>query len=199
MEGGRYHPHLSQHVLGNPTGGRREADNLAGRPSLLFSSVPFKGPSSSFILACREKGNSSFRRGCWPRLALSNLIQLLLTSGWENSLDLWTVEFSWGAGTDEPVLMSCPFPRQQADPKERYAISELLTDLENCNARRVLLFLDQSYPGPLVKKLQASQRHPNVVLVHSTTALRSGSAFAEFWAGLQPDQCLLQHTLPVSV
>ncbi|XP_034289645.1 uncharacterized protein LOC117675275 isoform X2 [Pantherophis guttatus] len=84
-----------------------------------------------------------------------------------------------------------------ADPKERYTISELLTDLENCNARRVLLFLDQSYPGPLVKKLQASQRHPNVVLVHSTTALRSGSAFAEFWAGLQPDQCLLQHTLPV--
>lgn len=95
--------------------------------------------------------------------------------------------------------MSCPFPPQQADPKERYAISELLTDLESCNARRVLLFLDQSYPGPLVKKLQASQRHPNVVLVHSTTALRSGSAFAEFWAGLQPDQCLLQHTLPVSV
>lgn len=93
--------------------------------------------------------------------------------------------------------MSCPFPPQQADPKERYAISELLTDLESCNARRVLLFLDQSYPGPLVKKLQASQRHPNVVLVHSTTALRSGSAFAEFWAGLQPDQCLLQHTLPV--
>ncbi|XP_026521372.1 uncharacterized protein LOC113410833 [Notechis scutatus] len=83
------------------------------------------------------------------------------------------------------------------DPKERYAISELLTDLESCNARRVLLFLDQSYPGPLVKKLQASQRHPNVVLVHSTTALRSGSAFAEFWAELQPDQCLLQHTLPV--
>ncbi|XP_008110734.2 uncharacterized protein LOC103279116 [Anolis carolinensis] len=84
-----------------------------------------------------------------------------------------------------------------ADPKERYPITELLADLENCNARRVLLFLDQSYPGPLAKKLRASRRHPNVVLVRSTGATTGGSAFAEFWAGLQPDQCLLQHILPV--
>nr|XP_060629138.1 uncharacterized protein LOC132773718 [Anolis sagrei ordinatus] len=84
-----------------------------------------------------------------------------------------------------------------ADPKERYPITELLADLENCNARRVLLFLDQSYPGPLAKKLRASRRHPNVVLVRSNGATTGGSAFAEFWAGLQPDQCLLQHILPV--
>uniref|UniRef100_A0A6J0TKP5 Uncharacterized protein n=1 Tax=Pogona vitticeps TaxID=103695 RepID=A0A6J0TKP5_9SAUR len=85
-----------------------------------------------------------------------------------------------------------------ADPKERYPISELLADLENCNARRVLLFLDQSYPGPLAKKLRASRHHPNVVLVHSTTSTTTGgSAFAEFWAGLQPDQCLLQYISPV--
>ncbi|KAH0621227.1 hypothetical protein JD844_022305 [Phrynosoma platyrhinos] len=64
----------------------------------------------------------------------------------------------------------------RADPKERYPITELLADLENCNARRVLLFLDQSYPGPLAKKLQASRRHPNVVLVRSTGATTAPGA-----------------------
>nr|XP_056708020.1 uncharacterized protein LOC130479648 [Euleptes europaea] len=84
-----------------------------------------------------------------------------------------------------------------ADPKERYPISELLADLESCNAHRVFFFLDQSYPEPLAKKLWASRRHPNVVLVRGLTT-SGGSAFAEFWGGLQPDQCLLQHILPVS-
>ncbi|XP_038277915.2 uncharacterized protein LOC119863467 [Dermochelys coriacea] len=82
-----------------------------------------------------------------------------------------------------------------ADPKERYPVAELLTDLEGCNARRVFLFLDQSYPGPLARKLLASGRHGNVVLVSSQKGsdVTRGSAFSEFWAGLQPDQCLLQH------
>ncbi|XP_062974406.1 uncharacterized protein LOC134393305 [Elgaria multicarinata webbii] len=103
------------------------------------------------------------------------------------------------AASDGTILLWDANRNGIADPKERYPVSELLTDLENCNARRVLLFLDQSYPGPLAKKLRTSRRHPNVVLVRSTAAAAAngGSAFAEFWAGLLPDQCLLQHILPV--
>ncbi|XP_039351006.1 uncharacterized protein LOC120374803 [Mauremys reevesii] len=84
-----------------------------------------------------------------------------------------------------------------ADPKERYPVAELLADLEGCSARRVFLFLDQSYPGPLAKKLLASGRHGNVVLVSGQRGsdFARGSAFSEFWARLQPDQCLLQHLL----
>ncbi|XP_054826061.1 uncharacterized protein LOC129323551 [Eublepharis macularius] len=100
------------------------------------------------------------------------------------------------AASDGTILLWDANHNGIADPKERYPISELLTDLESCNARRVLLFLDQSYPEPLAKKLRASRHHPNVVLVRGITP-SGGSAFAEFWAGLQPDQCLLQHILPV--
>ncbi|XP_050772695.1 uncharacterized protein LOC127030386 [Gopherus flavomarginatus] len=85
----------------------------------------------------------------------------------------------------------------EADPKERYPVAELLADLEGCSARRVFLFLDQSYPGLLAKKLLASGRHGNVVLVSGQRGsdFARGSAFSEFWARLQPDQCLLQHLL----
>ncbi|XP_077176869.1 uncharacterized protein LOC143829592 [Paroedura picta] len=100
------------------------------------------------------------------------------------------------AASDGTILLWDANRNGIADPKERYPISELLADLESCNAHRVLLFLDQSYPEPLAKKLRASRRHPNVVLVRGI-ASSGGSAFAEFWAGLQPDQCLLQHILPV--
>nr|XP_032647542.1 uncharacterized protein LOC116831560 isoform X2 [Chelonoidis abingdonii] len=84
-----------------------------------------------------------------------------------------------------------------ADPKERYPVAELRADLEGCSARRVFLFLDQSYPGLLAKMLLASGQHGNVVLVSGQRGsdFARGSAFSEFWARLQPDQCLLQHLL----
>ncbi|XP_048341090.1 uncharacterized protein LOC125426618 [Sphaerodactylus townsendi] len=101
------------------------------------------------------------------------------------------------AASDGTILLWDANRNGIADPKERYPISELLADLESCKAHRVFLFLDQSYPEPLAKKLRVSRRHPNVVLVHSGITTSGGSTFAEFWAGLQPDQCLLQHILPV--
>ncbi|CAM5093027.1 unnamed protein product [Natator depressus] len=81
-----------------------------------------------------------------------------------------------------------------ADPRERYPVAELLADLEGCNARRVFLFLDRSHPGPLARKLRASGRLGNVVLVSGQLGsdVARGSAFSEFWARPQPDQCLLQ-------
>lgn len=73
-------------------------------------------------------------------------------------------------------------------------MAELLADLEGCNARSVFLFLDRSYPGPLARKLLASGRHGNVVLVSGQLGsdVARGSAPSEFWARPQPAQCLLQ-------
>uniref|UniRef100_A0A3P8UXW1 Si:ch211-67e16.11 n=1 Tax=Cynoglossus semilaevis TaxID=244447 RepID=A0A3P8UXW1_CYNSE len=57
-----------------------------------------------------------------------------------------------------------------ADLKERYSVSELLTDLAGCRATRVLLFVDQSYSGVLSKRLRSSQKHLNVGLLNVTLA-----------------------------
>ncbi|XP_042314658.1 uncharacterized protein LOC121926089 [Sceloporus undulatus] len=129
------------------------------------------------------------------KLAIRSHLALLCRS--LHCADSLVLYFNSPAASDGTMLLWDANHNGIADPKERYPITELLADLENCNARRVLLFLDQSYPGPLAKKLRASRRHPNVVLVRSTGATTGGSAFAEFWAGLKPDQCLLQHILPV--
>ncbi|XP_041057191.1 uncharacterized protein si:ch211-67e16.11 [Carcharodon carcharias] len=82
-----------------------------------------------------------------------------------------------------------------ADQKEKYTVGELLMDLEGCNARRVLIFVDQSYPGTLVKKLLSSKKHPNVILISNSrgSEFTWASCFTEFWAELQPDQCLIDY------
>ncbi|XP_043931164.1 uncharacterized protein LOC122804983 [Protopterus annectens] len=82
-----------------------------------------------------------------------------------------------------------------ADPKERYLVSELLADLENCNAKNVFLFIDQSYPGTLIKKLLSSSKHRNVALISAAqgSEFAWGSKFTEFWGTLQPDQCIINH------
>ncbi|KAM9123392.1 uncharacterized protein ACDP82_013494 [Pangshura tecta] len=101
------------------------------------------------------------------------------------------------ARSDGPVLLWDTNKNGIADPNECYPVAELLADLEGCSARRVFLFLAQSYPGPLAKQLLASGRRGNVVLVSGQrgSQFARGSAFSEFWARLQPGQCLLQHLL----
>ncbi|XP_063070666.1 uncharacterized protein si:ch211-67e16.11 isoform X2 [Engraulis encrasicolus] len=69
-----------------------------------------------------------------------------------------------------------------AELKERYSVGELLSDLAGCRARRVLLFLDQSYSGALAKRLRSSRKHPNVLLLSGLP-----------WAPLQPSHCLIDH------
>ncbi|KAL4609049.1 hypothetical protein GN956_G24344 [Arapaima gigas] len=71
----------------------------------------------------------------------------------------------------------------EADPKERYSMEELLADLAGCRARRVLLFVEQSYSGTVHKRLSSSQKHRNVVLL---TPARS-------WGSLRPTECLIDH------
>ncbi|GCB81646.1 hypothetical protein scyTo_0022211 [Scyliorhinus torazame] len=68
-------------------------------------------------------------------------------------------------------------------------------DLEGCNAQRVLIFVDQSYPGTLVKKLLSSQKHPNIILISNSrgSEFTWASSFTDFWAELQPDQCLVDY------
>ncbi|XP_078085264.1 uncharacterized protein LOC144503989 [Mustelus asterias] len=82
-----------------------------------------------------------------------------------------------------------------ADQKEKYTVGEFLMDLEGCNARRVLIFVDQSYPGTLAKKLLSSKKHPNVILISNSrgSEFTWASCFTEFWGELQPDQCLFDY------
>ncbi|XP_065416516.1 uncharacterized protein LOC135974104 isoform X2 [Chrysemys picta bellii] len=124
----------------------------------------------------------------------SHLALVCRTRHCADSLVLYLNSPTWSDGT---MLLWDTNKNGIADPKERYPVAELLADLEGCSARRVFLFLDQSYPGPLAKKLLASGRHGNVVLVSGQRGsdFARGSAFSEFWARLQPDQCLLQHLL----
>ncbi|XP_029557895.1 uncharacterized protein si:ch211-67e16.11 [Salmo trutta] len=70
-----------------------------------------------------------------------------------------------------------------ADLKERYSVGELLADLSGCRARRVLVFVEQSYSGALSKRLKGSLKHLNVVLLN----------IANSWASLHPATCLIDH------
>ncbi|XP_061649167.1 uncharacterized protein si:ch211-67e16.11 [Phyllopteryx taeniolatus] len=87
------------------------------------------------------------------------------------------------------------------DLKERYSVSELLTDLAGCRATRVLLFVDQSYSGVLFKRLRGSQKHLNVVLIQSqkmqTQNYQSQRVSPGWedgsWAHIGPSTCLLDH------
>ncbi|KPP68484.1 hypothetical protein Z043_112839 [Scleropages formosus] len=76
-----------------------------------------------------------------------------------------------------------------ADSTERYSVSELLADLAGCRARRVLLFVEQSYNAALGKRLKGSLKHLNVVLLSGTTRADT----AEFWGSLHPARCLIDH------
>ncbi|XP_028847648.1 uncharacterized protein LOC114797141 [Denticeps clupeoides] len=76
-----------------------------------------------------------------------------------------------------------------AELKERYSVGELLSDLAGCRARRVLLFVEQSYSGALSKRLRGSAKHPNVLLLSALPWV----AVAESWASLLPTQCLIDH------
>ncbi|XP_015214988.1 uncharacterized protein [Lepisosteus oculatus] len=77
-----------------------------------------------------------------------------------------------------------------ADPKERYSVNELLSDLESCQARRVLLFVEQSYSTTLARKLRSSGKHSNVALLSGAPW---GGTFSQFWGALHPGQCLVDH------
>ncbi|XP_029968039.1 uncharacterized protein LOC115403317 [Salarias fasciatus] len=83
-----------------------------------------------------------------------------------------------------------------ADLKERYSVTELLSDLVGCRASRVLLFVDQSYSGVLFKRLRSSQKHLNVVLIQSPTRqyqkMNPGQEDCS-WTSISPTTCLLDH------
>lgn len=84
-----------------------------------------------------------------------------------------------------------------ADQKERYTVGELLMDLEGCKANTVFIFVDQSYPGTLVKKLRSSSKHPNVVVIGNSRGsdFTWASTFTDLWAELQPNQCISDYIL----
>ncbi|KAK1165447.1 hypothetical protein AOXY_G13986 [Acipenser oxyrinchus oxyrinchus] len=77
----------------------------------------------------------------------------------------------------------------RTDLKERYSVSELLSDLEGCQARSDLLFVEQSYSGILARKLPSSRKHRNLALLSGTS---------ESWGALRPGQCVIEHLHKVS-
>ncbi|XP_048857886.1 uncharacterized protein LOC125725207 [Brienomyrus brachyistius] len=76
-----------------------------------------------------------------------------------------------------------------ADQRECYSVDELLANLAGCRANRVLLFVEQSYSTVIHSKLSKSFKHGNVVLLGASPWIRT----AEFWASLEPRQCLIDH------
>ncbi|CAM4614168.1 unnamed protein product [Lepidochelys olivacea] len=133
-----------------------------------------RGRGGGRRLAEKRQIRSHLALGCRGRLYADSLVLYLNSPG---TMLLWASK-----------------ENGSADPRERYPVAELLADLEGSNARSVFLFLDRSYPGPLARKLLASGRHGNMVLVSGQLGshVARGSAFSEFWARPQPDQCLLQ-------
>ncbi|CAM5146815.1 unnamed protein product [Eretmochelys imbricata] len=158
-----------------------------------------RGAEVGDVYPAAEKrlSRSHLALGCRGLLYADSLVLYLNSPGGrDGTMLLWASKENGserprgGAERTGPPRIS----RWSADPRERYPVAELLADLEGCNARSVFLFLDRSYPGPLARKLLASGRHGNVVLVSGQLGsdVARGSAPSEFWARPQPAQCLLQ-------
>ncbi|CAM5146794.1 unnamed protein product [Eretmochelys imbricata] len=143
----------------------------------------------------KRLSRSHLALGCRGLLYADSLVLYLNSPGGrDGTMLLWASKENGsgpGAALREPGPPGSPGGGR---PQGALPCAELLADLEGCNARSVFLFLDRSYPGPLARKLLASGRHGNVVLVSGQLGsdVARGSAPSEFWARPQPAQCLLQ-------
>jgi nitrate reductase NapAB chaperone NapD len=52
----------------------------------------------------------------------------------------------------------------QAEPQELYTVKELLSDLANCEAKRIVILADQANSEMLMKSLKSSEQHERVIL-----------------------------------
>ena len=78
-----------------------------------------------------------------------------------------------------------PSPRVlQASHHERYRVAELLSDLESCAARQVLLLVDQSFSGRIVRAIAGSPNHANVQVVAAAgpDEYSWGGQFTRLWS-----------------
>ncbi|XP_043227581.1 uncharacterized protein LOC122384327 [Amphibalanus amphitrite] len=71
-----------------------------------------------------------------------------------------------------------------ASHHERYRVAELLSDLESCAARQVLLLVDQSFSGRIVRAMAGSPNHANVQVVAAAgpDEYSWGGEFTRVWS-----------------
>ena len=55
----------------------------------------------------------------------------------------------------------------QASEKEYYSVTELMSDLEECQAKQVHVIVDQSFSGEITRAFKRSRNHKNVVVYAS--------------------------------
>ncbi|XP_066302596.1 uncharacterized protein [Branchiostoma lanceolatum] len=96
------------------------------------------------------------------------------------------------ATNDDEMLLWDKDGDGQASKSESYKVSEFLEDIENCLARRVFVFVDQSYSGSFVDKLRASRRHTNVAVFVSSKANEYSwnTEFTMRWVNASHTECI---------
>ena len=87
----------------------------------------------------------------------------------------------------------------QASEKEQYTLSELLTDLSNCQARQVHVVADQSYSGELRRLFRRSKSHKNVVVFSSSrdNQYSWGTDFTRVWTESNHTHTCAKHVFRV--
>jgi hypothetical protein len=92
----------------------------------------------------------------------------------------------------------------QAEPQELYTVKELLSDLANCEAKRIVILADQVNYETLVKSLKGSEEHERVVLytfeaITNTNRTKNGD-LTRTWASSMGTDSLtcLKHVQNVS-
>ncbi|XP_037084928.1 uncharacterized protein LOC119105572 [Pollicipes pollicipes] len=82
-----------------------------------------------------------------------------------------------------------------ASHHERYRVSELLSDLESCAARQVLLLVDQSFSGRVVRAIANSPNHANVQVASAGSAdeYSWGGEFTRVWSATNHSRACTSH------
>ncbi|CAB3368085.1 Hypothetical predicted protein [Cloeon dipterum] len=73
----------------------------------------------------------------------------------------------------------------EASPEEQFTVDEMLSSLQDCSAKQVVLLVDQSYSGVFTKKQSKNRKlRSNVIIVTSTSERQAafGSDFRKYWS-----------------
>jgi hypothetical protein len=92
----------------------------------------------------------------------------------------------------------------QADETEVYTVRELLRDIQGCAARRVLLVVDQSYSGEIVRAVHSHATSNNLANVLVFTSSSSSQPawqgdFTAHWSRASHRQSCLQEVFQVRI
>lgn len=88
----------------------------------------------------------------------------------------------------------------QADANEVYTIREILRDIQGCMSRRVILVVDQSYSGEVLKAVHNANNLSNVLVFASGTGHQPAwqGDFTAHWSRATHRHTCLQQVYDVS-